>query len=292
MVKSRGRRIQDMVIALFCLIVIIICIFPMLNILARSLSDPMAIVNREVSFWPVKPTLDSYHYVFLDPAFSRSMIWTIALTAICTVFSLALTILCAFPLTYESLKGKGVLNTLIIFTMYFNAGTIPNYILMKDLGLLNNPLSLILPGALSVFNMIILRSFFYSVPDSLRESAEIDGANPFTVLVKIYLPLSLPVLATLALFYAVGRWNGFSDALMYMTSAPKFHPIQLKLYNIINNLSSIEIATQEAVAGGIPAATDGIKAAAVMFATIPILILYPWLQRYFISGVTIGAVKG
>jgi putative aldouronate transport system permease protein len=264
----------------------------MLNILARSLSDPMSIVNRQVSFWPVKPTLDSYRYVFGDPAFTRSMIWTAILTVICTLFSLGMTILCAFPLIYDHLKGKGIINTIIIFTMYFSAGTIPNYILIKDLHLLNSPLALILPGALSVFNMIILRSFFYTVPDSLRESAELDGANPFIVLIKIYLPLSLPVLATLALFYAVGRWNGFSDALLYMTSAPNYHPIQLKLYNIINNLSSIEIATQEGIAGGIPAATDGMKAAAVMFATIPILVVYPWLQRYFITGVTIGAVKG
>jgi putative aldouronate transport system permease protein len=163
---------------------------------------------------------------------------------------------------------------------------------MKDLNLLNNPLSLILPGCLSVFNMIILRSFFYSVPESLRESAEIDGANPFIVMVRIYVPLSGPVLATLALFYAVGRWNGFTDALMYLTSAPQYHPIQLKLYNIINNLSSIEIASQEGIAGGIPAASDGIKAAAVMFATLPIVMVYPWLQRYFIKGVSIGSIKG
>jgi putative aldouronate transport system permease protein len=175
--------------------------------------------------------------------------------------------------------------------MYFSAGTIPNYILMKNLNLLNNPLVLILPNCLSVFNMIILRSFFYSVPESLRESAEIDGANPFTVLLRIYLPLSTPVLATLALFYAVGRWNGFSDALLYLTR-PEFHPIQLKLYNIINNLSSIEIATQEGIAGGAPQVSDGMKAASVMFATLPILLVYPWLQRYFIKGVTIGAVKG
>jgi len=292
MVKSTTRKIEDLVVALICLLVIVICLFPMLNILARSLSDPMAIINRQVSLWPVKPTLDSYRYVFGDPAFSRSMIWTVILTVICTLVSLGITILCAFPLIYDQLKGKFAINTIIIFTMYFSAGTIPNYILMKDLHLLNNPLVLILPGCLSVFNMIILRSFFYSVPDSLRESAELDGANPFTVLIKIYLPLSLPVLATLALFYAVGRWNGFSDALMYMTSAQRFHPIQLKLYNIINNLSSIEIATQEGIAGGIPAATDGMKAAAVMFATVPILVVYPWLQRYFITGVTIGAVKG
>jgi len=292
MVGTASRKIGDQLVAYFFVLVIAICLFPMLNILARSLSDPMAIVNRQVSVLPVNPTLDSYSYVFLDPSFSRSMYWTAILTVVCTLFSLGITILCAFPLVYDNLKGKGIINTVIIFTMYFNAGIIPNYILMKDLGLLNNPLVLILPGCLSVFNMIILRSFFYSIPDSLRESAEIDGANPFTVLVKIYLPLSGPVLATLALFYAVGRWNGFSDALMFLTSAPMYHPIQLKLYNIINNLSSIEIAAQEGIVGSIPAATDGIKAAAVIFATAPILVVYPWLQRYFISGVTLGSVKG
>ncbi|MDR0640029.1 MAG: carbohydrate ABC transporter permease [Spirochaetaceae bacterium] len=288
MVSSQSKKIGDMVIGLICLAVIGICIFPMLNLLARSLSDPMAIINRRVSFLPVDPTLDSYRFVFQDPSFSRSLLWTAILTVICTLVSLGITILCAFPLTYP-LKGKKAINTLIIFTMYFNAGTIPNYILIKSLGLLNNPLVLILPSCLSVFNMIILRSFFYGVPESLRESAELDGANPFTVLVRIYLPLSSAVLATLALFYAVGRWNGFSDALLYLTKAD-FHPIQLKLYNIINNLSSIEV--QEGIAGGIPAASDGMKAAAVMFATVPILVVYPWLQRYFIAGVTIGAVKG
>jgi len=292
MTGNSARRNGDLIVAYFYLFVILVCLFPMLNMLARSLSDPLAIVNRQVSIFPVNPTVDSYAYVFLDPAFSRSMLWTAFLTVVCTLLSLAITTLCAFPLIYDNLKGKGILNTLIIFTMYFNAGIIPNYILIKDLKLLDNPLSLILPGCLSVFNMIILRSFFYSVPDSLRESAELDGANPFTVLVQIYLPLSGAVMATLALFYAVGRWNGFSDALMYLMQAPQYHPIQLKLYNIIENLSSIEIAAQEGIAGGVPAATDGIKAAAVIFATAPILFVYPWLQRYFIHGVTVGSVKG
>ncbi|MDR2149357.1 MAG: carbohydrate ABC transporter permease [Spirochaetaceae bacterium] len=292
MIKSQSRKVGDVLIAFLCLIVIIICLFPMLNLFARSLSDPMAIVNRRVSFLPVEPTLDSYRYVFADPSFSRSLIWTAFLTVICTIVSLIMTILCAFPLIYDTLKGKALINTLIIFTMYFSAGTIPNYILMKSLNMLNNPWVLIIPNCLSVFNMIILRSFLYGVPDSLRESAELDGANPFRVLVQIYLPLSMPVLATLALFYAVGRWNGFSDALLYLTSATQYHPIQLKLYNIINNLSSIDIAIQEGSAAGVPSASDGMKAAAVMFATIPIILVYPWLQRYFISGVTIGAVKG
>jgi len=220
------------------------------------------------------------------------MWWTAILTVICTFVSLAITVLCAYPLTYSWLKGKTLINTLIIFTMYFSAGTIPNYILMKNLNLLNNPLVLIIPNCLSVFNMIILRSFFFGIPDSLRESAEIDGANPFTVLLRIYIPLSAPVLATLALFYAVGRWNGFSDALLYINAAPHWVPIQLKLWQLINNMTSIDVSTVEMVAGTVPRASDAIKAAAIMFATVPILIVYPWLQRYFIAGVTIGAVKG
>ncbi len=237
-------------------------------------------------------TMESYRYVFMDPAFTRSMWWTAILTVICTLVSLTMTILCAYPLTYDNLKGKMLINTIIIFTMYFSAGTIPNYILMKNMGLLDNPLVLIIPNCLSVFNMIILRSFFFGIPDSLRESAELDGANPFTVLIRIYLPLSAPVLATLALFYAVGRWNGFSDALLYIKSAPQWVPIQLKLWQLIQNTTSIDVTTVEMVSGNVPRASDAIKAAAIMFATVPILIIYPWLQRYFIKGVTIGAVKG
>ncbi|WP_461256261.1 carbohydrate ABC transporter permease [Treponema sp. R80B11-R83G3] len=237
-------------------------------------------------------TMESYKYVFMDPAFTRSMWWTAILTVMCTLFSLAMTILCAYPLTYDWIKGKTFINMLIIFTMYFSAGTIPNYILMKDMGLLDNPLVLIIPNCLSVFNMIILRSFFFGIPESLRESAELDGANPFTVLVRIYLPLSASVLATLTLFYAVGRWNGFSDALLYIKSAPQWVPIQLKLWQLIQNTSSIDVTTVELVAGNIPKASDAIKAAAIMFATVPILVIYPWLQNYFIEGVTIGAVKG
>ena len=136
--------------------------------------------------------------------------------------------------------------------------------------------------------MIIMRSFFYGIPESLRESAEIDGASFFTILVKIYVPLSKPVLATLALFYAVGRWNGYSDALMYVNE-PKYYPLQLLLYNILNNINSVEVATQEGFSS--PGLTESLKAAIVMFSTVPILCIYPWLQKYFIHGVTLGAVK-
>ena len=288
-IRLRRAKTGDAVVVLICCFLILIYLLPFINIISRSLSSPNALVNNRVSFFPVEFTLDSYAYVLADAAFSRSLVFTAILTVICTVVSLVMTVLCAYPLTFDYLKGRGVFNILIILTMYFNAGTIPNYLLMKQLDLLDKPLVLVLPGCLSVFNMIILRSFFWGIPESLRESAELDGAGPVTVLLKIYLPLSTPVLATLALFYAVGRWNGFSDALMYITNA-KYQPVQVKLWQIINNRSSIEIATQEGFTT--PTASEGLKAASVMFATVPILIIYPWLQRYFISGVTIGAVKG
>lgn len=290
-IKSRRAKAMDWVIVAVCFVIILVCLLPMLNIFARSLSSPQAIINRRVYFWPSEFTLDSYIYVFRDPAFSRSMIWTAVLTVICTGVSMVLTILCAFPLTYDNLKGRKVINTLIILTMFFNAGIIPNYLLMNSLGLIDNPLVLIFPNALSVFNMIIMRSFFWGIPESLKESAEIDGANPLRILFSIYLPMSTSVLATLSLFYAVGRWNGFSDALMYMTDA-KWAPVQLKLYQVVNNLSAIDVQHVEGFQAGAPVASEGMKAAAVMFATIPILALYPKLQKYFISGVTIGAVKG
>ncbi len=288
MVKSTKRKTGDLIIAAVCFLFVLICLLPLINILARSLSSTQAMINNRVSFWPVEFNLESYFYVLQDKAFVRSLGWTAILTLICTCVSLVMTILCSYPLMYDSLKGRKFLNGMMLLTMYFSAGTIPNYLLMKQLNLIDNPLVLIIPNCLSIFNMIILRSFLYGIPDSLRESAQLDGAGPFAVLMKIYLPLSKPVLATLALFYAVGRWNGFSDALMYVPN-PKFAPIQLKLYQVINNLSAIDVAQQEGFSA--PTASEGLKAASVMFATVPILIVYPYLQRYFIAGVTLGAVK-
>jgi len=288
MIKSKKTRIGDWIIAFICLLIILICLLPLVNVLARSLSSSEALIRNEVMLLPKGLNFDAYKTVLSDSKYVWSLIWTAILTVICTVVSLFVTTICAFPLVIEGFKGKGLFNTLFIITMYFNAGVIPNYLLMKDLNLLNSPLVLIIPGALSVFNMIIMRSFFYGIPDSLREAAEIDGAGFIRILVKIYLPLSKPVMATLALFYAVGRWNGFSDALMYMNNR-KYYPIQLLLYNILNNVMQVEVAAQEGFTT--PGLSETLKAATVMFATIPILLIYPWLQKYFISGATLGAVK-
>ncbi len=288
MVKSKRSKTGDIIIVIISIIFISVCLLPMINIAARSLSSTQALINNRVSFLPVEFSLDSYYYILHDAAFLRSLWWTAILTLICTVVSIFMTIMCSYPLIFDVLKGKRFLNGIMILTMYFSAGTIPNYLLMKQLGWIDKPIVLVVPGCLSIFNMIILRSFLFGIPDSLRESAELDGAGPIMILRKIYLPLSKPVLATLTLFYAVGRWNGFSDALMYVTN-PKWHPIQLKLYNLINNINSIDISIQEGFTS--PQASEGLKAASVLVATIPIVIVYPFLQRYFIAGATLGAVK-
>ncbi len=287
-IKSNADRAWDMVFVIFCLLVSAMCIIPMLNLLAKSLSGVDYLVRNEVYILPKGLNFNAYTTVLKDPKYIRAFFWTVFLTVVCTILSLTMTTLCAFPLIFENLRGRKAINIFITITMFFNAGTIPNYLLMQKLHLLSNPLVLIIPGVMSVYNMIIMRSFFYGIPDSLRESAEIDGASFFVILLQIYLPLSKPVMATLALFYAVGRWNGYSDALMYMRD-DKFYPLQLLLYNIINNINQVEVATQEGFSA--PGLSASLKAAIVMFSTVPILCIYPFLQKYFIHGVTLGAVK-
>ena len=287
-IHSTKSKIGDWVIVFICVIICLICLLPMINLLARSLSGTDYLVKHQVYLLPKGLNFGAYKTVLSDVKYLRAFAWTAFLTFICTIVSLTMTVLCAFPLIFQELKGRKIFNIIITITMFFNAGTIPNYLLMQKLGLLDSPLVLIIPSCLSVYNMIIMRSFFYGIPESLRESAQIDGASYFTILLKIYLPLSKPVLATLALFYAVGRWNGYSDALMYMKNK-NFYPLQLLLYNILNNINSVEVATQEGFSS--PGLSEALKAAIVMFSTIPILCIYPFLQKYFIHGVTLGGVK-
>ena len=290
MIKSKSTKLGDLIIVFICLILIFICLLPMLNVLARSLSDTKYLIRNEVLLWPKGINVEAYKTVLGNERYVHSLWFTALLTIGCTVLSLFMTVICAYPLTYDKLKGKKFLNGAILFTMYFSAGMIPHYVMLSNLGMLESVWVLIIPNCLSVYNMIIMRSSFYSVPESLREAAEIDGAGPIRTLVQIYLPLSKPVLATLALFYAVGRWNGFSDALLYIKKTRELFPIQLYLYNILQNASSGEAAAQEGFT--MPGLSETLKMASVMFATVPILLVYPWLQRYFVSGVTIGAVKG
>jgi putative aldouronate transport system permease protein len=258
--------------------------------IALSLSSNNAIISQKVALWPVEFTVETYKTILSDRDMIYTLGYTMVLTVLYTIICMFLTICAAYPLTKKRLKGRNFFFTVIVITMYFSGGIIPDYILVKNLQLTNTIWGLILPGAMSAFNMIILKNFFVSLPESLEESASIEGCNELGILIRIVLPLSLPSLATLSLFYAVGRWNGFQDALFYITKK-NLYPMQLKLYQIITANQQLDAQQGEGSVGAyiVP---ESLKAASVMFATVPILVVYPKLQKYFVDGVMIGAIKG
>lgn len=288
--KVSKLRIGDIAIMLVIGVAVLLCLMPFLHIIAISLSSKSEIMSNRVTIFPRDLDLTAYQIVFSDSKMLWSMGLTIVLTVSYTLLSMTMSICAAYPLTKERLKGRSVIMLLIVFTMFFGGGLIPDYLLVKELGLLDKLPALILPGMISAFNLIILRTFFSSIPASLEESAYLDGSSHIGSLLRIVLPLSLPVLATLSLFYAVSRWNGYMDALFYISNS-ELYPIQLKLYQIVMNSMVTDITAQEG-ALQTEVVPEGIKAASIMFVTTPILLVYPWLQRYFVSGVMIGAVKG
>ncbi|WP_407873022.1 carbohydrate ABC transporter permease [Paenibacillus sp. P36] len=275
---------------LFIIGVAITCLVPFLYMIALSLSSNNAIISQKVSLWPVEFTLETYKTILSDVDMIYTLGYTIVLTIFYTIICMFLTICAAYPLTKKRLKGRDFVLTILVITMYFSGGLIPSYILVKNLDLMNSMWSLILPGAMSVFNLIILKTFFASLPESLEESASIDGCNELGILFRIILPLSMPSIATLSLFYAVDRWNGFQDALFYITDK-NLYPMQLKLYQIITANQQLDTQQGEGSVGAF-IVPESLKAASVMFATVPILIVYPKLQKYFVEGVMTGAIKG
>ncbi len=282
----------QVVLTVLIFLLVLLCTLPFVNVIAVSLSSKSAILRGDVSFRPVEFTPRAYEVIVQDPSMFRSLFFTVKLTVIYTVLAMALTILYAFPLTMKRLKGRRFFMLFIVFTMYFSGGTIPIYLNVRELGLINNEWSLILPGLVSAFNIIILKNFFQALPYELNEAAYIDGATDFQILLRIYLPLSFSSLATLSLFYAVGKWNSFSDALYYITSRD-LQPLQLKLYNLIKGGQSVEVSVQEGSASDLASSISAsIESATIVFATVPILLVYPFVQRYFVKGVTLGAVKG
>ena len=290
--KKKRFGAGQIVLNILMILIVLFCTLPFINVIAVSLSSKSAILRGDVSFWPVEFTTKAYELIMKDPSMFRSLFFTVKITVLYTLLAMALTILYAFPLTIKRLKGRKFFMLFIVFTMFFSGGVIPIYLNVKELGMINSQWGLILPGLLSAFNIIILKNFFQGLPYELNEAAYIDGANDFQILVRIYLPLSFSSIATLSLFYAVGKWNSFSDALFYITSRD-LQPLQLKLYNLIKGGQSVEVTVQEGNASDLASSVSAsIEAATIIFATLPILLVYPWLQRYFVAGVTIGAVKG
>ncbi len=289
--KTRVKdRLVDVLIIFVITAAVFTCLVPFLYIVSMSLSSNEAILSQKVTLLPVGLTFETYKTVLTDKSMLDTMLYTILLTVGYTAVCMVMTICAAYPLTKKRLKGRSFILLLLTITMYFSGGIIPDYVLIKSLNMLDKVWSLVLPGALSVYNMIILKTFFASLPESLDESASIEGANDLTILIRIVLPLSLPAIATLSLFYAVGRWNGFQDALLYITDR-KLFPMQLKLYQIITVNQQLDSQQGEG-SMGVVIQPEALKAASIIFATVPILIVYPWLQKYFVSGVMIGAIKG
>lgn len=285
-------KIGDAIMMLIVVILCSSCILPFVHVAAKSISGNTAVMSKSVYFLPKDLTLDAYVRVFADQSMTYSMGFSVLVTAIFTALGMLVCTCAAYPLSKRRLKGKVFITFILMVPMYFGAGLIPSYLLYQKLGLLDTMWVLILPLIYSPYNMLIMKNFFQStIPDSLEESAFLDGATNFQILFRIVLPLSKPIIATLSLFYAVGRWNAYSDN-MYYTRDSKLKMIQYKLYQLVASASEAQTASLADTGGVSQSTPEVLQAASIMFVTIPIIIIYPFLQKYFVQGTMIGAVKG
>ena len=292
-IKS-SRIIGKIVDAFFWLIIILVsltCLFPFVHVFAVSISDEAYVVANKVVLLPKGFNLTAYQKIFADSSIIRSLLVTILITVLFTVIGMFLTISAAYALSRKELKGAKLMTFLILFTMYFAAGMIPDYLLIQNLHMLDTIWSLVLPLCFAPFNLLIMKNnFSASIPESLVEAAVVDGAGHFKILTRIVVPLSKPIIATIALFYAVGRWNAYQDALFYIKQRVDLRPLQLKLYYLV--VSSQESFQAEGGNVGVLTNPEVLKAACIIFATVPIIIVYPFVQKYFVQGTMVGAVKG
>ena len=288
--SSWFSRLFDGFNYVFLIIFALLCLAPMVHILAVSLSGRAPATAGFVSFWPIDFTLENYQEVMGSRTFSRSFIISVVRVLSGTSLNMVLIILTAYPLskTPRAFKGRAIFIWFFVFAMLFNGGLIPTFFVVRNLGLLNTLGSLILPNALPIFSMILMMNFFRDVPKELEESAFIDGASHWRVLWHIYIPLSLPAIATLTLLSAVNHWNAWFDGLIYMTDTANY-PMQTYLRTIVVELDLTNVGIDPR---DLQRLSDrAIRGAQIIVATVPILVVYPFLQRYFISGIKLGAVK-
>ncbi|MEC0264616.1 carbohydrate ABC transporter permease [Paenibacillus anseongense] len=264
-------------------------IFPFVNLIAKSLSSEAAVVSGMVSLYPIDFQIGTYRYVASNAMFLNAFTISITVTLIGSLLSLFMTTLAAYPLSKPRLRGRKFFILLYLFTMLFSGGLIPTYLLMHTLHLIDKLPVLFLPYMINVYNMLIIKNYFEGLPDSLEESAKIDGASNMTILWRIILPLSLPVLATIGLFYAVTYWNDYFTSLIYINSAD-MKPLQLYLKELF--VSSTDAFLRTNVDASLNVSPQSIQAASIILATLPIVIVYPFLQKYFVKGVLVGSVKG
>ncbi len=287
--ESFSERFYSAVVVLILLLFGLMILIPLVNVVSGSFSDPMALLKGDVFLLPKGFTTSMYEKVFINPDIWPAYLNTIKYTIISIVVSVILTACAAYPLSRKDFFGKNVIMGLFAFTMFFNGGMIPTFLIVKEVGLLDSMWSLIFPSAISTYNLIIMRSFYQNtIPDEIVESAQIDGCNDLNIFIKMIVPLSKPILAVMVLFYGVWQWNSWFPSLLYISDRIKY-PLQMILREILIQGETSAMsggATDQEVIG------DGLKYATMVVATFPIMCLYPFLQKYFVKGAMIGAVKG
>lgn len=293
--QGKGYRIFSVFNILLMILICLMIIFPLYYMLIVSISDGAAIMSGQVNFLPVGFSLRAYRAAFKDANFIKSYWNTVVITACGTTVNLLMTTLFAYPLSRSDLMGRKLLMKIAVFTMFFTGGMIPSYMLVNSLGMNNTYWALILPGAINVYNATIMRTFFEGIPMDMTEAAYVDGANDVRILWQVILPLSKPILFTLLLFYAVGHWNGFFSALLYLSDKSTY-PIQMFVRSVVFSGDTLAMSmasyNSSTEMGAELLSEEGAKYAIILLSMVPILVVFPFVSRYFKSGVMIGAVKG
>jgi len=290
--NSLGYRTFSVINYLILTVFSFLCIYPLINILAVSLSSNEAITRNEVNLWPVGFNVEAYKIVLSDPRIWLAYKNTIVYCIFSVIVHQLMATLVAYPLSKKRLSGRGIFTFILTFTTLFKAGLIPTYLVVRSTGLINTMWALIIPGAIPVWNVIILRTYFQnSIPNELEEAAVIDGAGNFKILMKIFIPLSMPIYAAFTLFFAVGMWNNFFSALIYLNDRNKF-PLQVVLRDIIISGSSTVASAFKSTFGEETIVSESLKSATIILVVAPIIMVYPALQKYFIKGMFLGSVKG
>ena len=291
--QSRSDRIFDVVNGLLLALILLTIVYPLWFVIIASVSDPAKVLGGQVLLWPRSFSLEAYRMVFRDSMIMTGYRNTLFYTVTGTAINLVMTILAAYPLSRKDWVGRGFFMAMLMFTMFFSGGIIPTYLMMNSLGMINTVWAMILPGAVSVYNTIIMRTFFVnSIPPELQEAAQVDGCSNTRLLLQIVLPLSKQILAVMVLFYGVAHWNAFFNALIYLTESRRY-PLQLVLRSIlIQNTASQDMLGDLDTLGSRVMMAETIKYALIIVSTLPMMILYPFLQKFFEKGVMVGAVKG
>lgn len=290
MKATAGEKIFYTVNYIILAVVGLSCLLPLLHIVAISLSSSEAIVSGKVGIWPVEWRIESYILMLRGTSILNAFKNSVLITGVGVALSMTATIMAAYPLSRKYFYARKFFTMILVFTMLFGGGLIPTYLVVKGLGLVNNYGALWLPGLISTYNMLVMRTFFQNIPEELEEAARMDGCSEWRLIIQIFLPLSLPCIATLLLFYAVSYWNAFMSVLIYINKTSKFN-LSVLVNQMIRSQSLLDPnhVQAEDIAQATP---EGIRAAGIMVMVIPMMMVYPFLQKYFVKGVMLGSVKG